>query len=140
MGKYDDIIHHPHHVSATHPQMPMRDRAAQFSPFAALTGYDAAVRETARSVDQKSELDEEQKAEIDRVLRQAAGKEIAAVHFVPDERKCGGAYVTTRGIAERVDLIEGVLVTDQGRIRFDDLYSIEIQESPSLTGSPEPKE
>ena len=68
-GKYDDIIHLPHHVSQTHPQMPMCDRAAQFSPFAALTDYGVVIRETGRLKETRPELDEDAKSELDSVLR-----------------------------------------------------------------------
>ena len=100
-GKYDDIIHLPHHVSATRPRMPMLDRAAQFSPFVALTGYEAAVRETARLTDQRVELDESAKAELDRKLRLLLSlpgqPEASITYFRPDERKEGGAYETVTG-------------------------------------------
>ena len=61
---YDDIIYLPHHVSRNHPQMPLRDRAAQFAPFAALTGYEAAVGETARQTTERRELDPQEAAEL----------------------------------------------------------------------------
>ena len=98
-NKYDKIINLPHHVSSTRPHMSMIDRAAQFSPFAALTGYDAAVRETARLTEQKIELDEYEKAALDQriLLLQEHLKELPEVtitHFVPDERKDGGKYVS----------------------------------------------
>lgn len=92
MGKYDDIIHLPHHVSAKHPQMPALDRAAQFSPFAALTGYETAIAETARLVDRRIELDENRKEELDEKLQMAREQlalepEIAVTYFVPDAKK-----------------------------------------------------
>ena len=127
MGKYDDIIDHPHHVSTVHPPMPLLDRAAQFSPFAALTGYDAAVRETARCVDKKLELDEEQKAAIDAVLRQAAGKTVTVVYYVPDGRKPGGRYETDTDVVKKVDAYGSALVTEHLRVSFDDIYSVEIE-------------
>lgn len=90
--KYDDIINLPHHVSETRAHMPMLDRAAQFSPFAALTGYDAAVVETARLTDQKLELDDMQKEHISEQLfelqeRVSEQPEATVVYFVPDEKK-----------------------------------------------------
>ncbi len=69
MGNYDDIIHLPHHVSTKHPRMSALDRAAQFSPFAALTGHDSAIKETARLTDIKLELDEDKKEELDSCLQ-----------------------------------------------------------------------
>lgn len=70
-NSYDDIINHPHHVSTRHPRMPMIDRAAQFSPFAALTGYGEVIKETARLTDRKPELSESEKAELDYKLQMA---------------------------------------------------------------------
>lgn len=107
MGKYDKIINLPHHVSSTHPHMSMIDRAAQFSPFAALTGYDAAVKETARLTEQKIELDEYEKAALDQriLLLQEHLKELPEVtitHFVPDERKDGGKYFSITEAVKKI--------------------------------------
>lgn len=106
--KYDDIIHLPHHVSVRHPQMSLADRAAQFSPFAALTGHEAAILETARLTDAFIELDDDRKAQIDRQLQllkenQFQNPEIEVTYFQPDEKKNGGAYVTARGRVKRID-------------------------------------
>ena len=97
--QYNDIIDLPHHISTTRPRMSMLDRAAQFSPFAALTGYDAAIKETGRLTGQRIELTEECRAVLDRkqqVLLEnlAEHPEVSVTYFVPDERKSGGAYVT----------------------------------------------
>ena len=95
--KYEDIINMPHHVSASRPRMSMIDRAAQFSPFAALTGYDAAVKETARLTDKCIEPDEYEKAALDEKLRIALKnpeKEITITYFKPDAKKDGGAIST----------------------------------------------
>ncbi|MCD8005221.1 MAG: hypothetical protein LUE91_06155, partial [Oscillospiraceae bacterium] len=94
---YSDIINLPHHVSATRPHMSMHDRAAQFSPFAALTGYDAAVKETARLTDQRAELDDDMKEKLSErinLLQEnlAAAPAVEITYFIPDERKEGGAY------------------------------------------------
>lgn len=118
-GKYDDILNLPHHVSATRPQMPMSDRAAQFSPFAALTGYDAAVKETARLTDEQVELSEDRKAILDRkqaYLRDIImdHPEITVVHFVPDALKKGGGYVTTSGRLKKLDVYEKVMLLEDG--------------------------
>lgn len=99
---YDDIIHLPHPVSPRHPQMPLADRAAQFSPFAALTGHDAAIRETARLTDSPVELEESGKEQLDRQLllvqeNLAQKPEIEVTYFQPDEKKSGGVYVTVCG-------------------------------------------
>ena len=96
--QYDDIIDLPHHVSSRHPQMSMTDRAAQFSPFAALTGYGDAVREKARLTEQKPDLSEEERAELDYKLQMACGPdsegerpEVRITYFVPDRKKAGGS-------------------------------------------------
>ena len=107
-SKYDEIINFPHHVSKTRPQMPMSDRAAQFSPFAALTGYDSAIRETGRLTDEKIDLDEESLNALNvryQMLTDALEErpEVRITYFKPDERKAGGAYVTTAGAVRKID-------------------------------------
>ena len=99
-GKYDNILRLPHPTSAKHPRMPVSERAAIFSPFAALSGHAGAIAETARLTDQRIELDEDTRAELDRrqtVLLEhiAEQPEVTVTWFQPDERKDGGAYVTT---------------------------------------------
>lgn len=129
--KYDDIINMPHHVSETCAHMPLIDRAAQFSPFAALTGYDAAVVETARLTDQKLELDEMQKEHISEQLfflqeRVPEQPEATVVYFVPDEKKAGGAYVTASGEIKKIDDYTQLLsFTDGTKIPFDSIYLIQ---------------
>jgi hypothetical protein len=131
MGKYDDIIHLPHHVSAKHPQMPALDRAAQFSPFAALTGYETAIAETARLVDRRIELDENRKEELDEKLQMAREQlalepEIAVTYFVPDAKKDGGAYVQTIGIIKKLDDIgQRIFMKDGTVIPICDIYGLE---------------
>lgn len=128
---YEDIINLPHHVSSTRPQMSMLDRAAQFSPFAALTGYDAAIKETGRLTDEKIELDEDTKAALD--MKQAyliemidAQPEISITYFLPDTKKSGGAYVTVTGNLKRFDEYERLLIlTDGKKIPMDDIADIE---------------
>ncbi len=128
---YDDIIGMPHHVSGRHPQMSMLDRAAQFSPFAALTGHDAAIAETARLTVQKRELSEEQKLEIsDRLnalqARLKTDPAVTVVYFEEDGRKAGGEYRTVTGRAKRVDPLIGMLeLADGAMISFDDILSLE---------------
>ena len=107
--RYDDIIHLPHHVSTAHPPMPAADRAAQFSPFAALAGHEAAIRETARLTDERAELDENAKAVLDEKLRMIqemlpAHPEITVTYFQPDAKKSGGAYVSVTGRVKKLDL------------------------------------
>lgn len=129
--KYGDIIHLPHPVSEKHPRMPMQDRAAQFSPFAALTGYEEAIYETGRLTEERAELDEEEKAILDRKQRLLLEKlyerpALTVTFFVPDEKKSGGRYVTKTGNLKRIDLIQRwMLLTDGTKISLEDVKNIE---------------
>lgn len=116
-GRYDDIIDLPHHQSAKHPHMTMEERAAQFSPFAALTGYGAVIADTERLTDQRIELTDDQKEEIDRKLNELLdlGKPAVITFFEPDERKEGGRYTVAAGKLKRVDPLEGLLIFEDGR-------------------------
>lgn len=131
LHRYDDIIGLPHPVSVRHPQMPVSDRAAQFSPFAALTGYDAVIREAARLTDAAVELGEDSKAILDEKLQivQEHLKEhpvLTVVYFEPDARKVGGAYVSVTGGVKRIDLNRRQLVlTDGTSIQMDNIMEIE---------------
>lgn len=128
---YDDIIHLPHHVSSKHPQMPVYDRAAQFAPFAALTGHDAAIQETARLTDERAELDEHEKAQLDERLRMvqetlADQPNVTVTYFQPDGRKSGGTYVTVTGNVKKIDMYDHALImTDGLRIPLDEIFGIE---------------
>jgi hypothetical protein len=130
---YDDIIHLPHHVSTTRPHMSAIDRAAQFSPFAALTGYDAAIKETARLTDERIELDEYRKDILSDKLQIIADRikehlEIAITYFQPDEKKNGGTYVTAIGTVKKIDEYERIVVMmDSTTIPIDEIISIEGQ-------------
>ena len=130
MGAYDDIINLPHPNSAKHPRMSMTDRAAQFSPFAALTGHGAAIEETARLTDRRIELTEEEKTVRDEKLRLLleTGGEGMITYFLPDERKDGGAYVAKLGTIKKIDPLEGrVILTDRTAIPIKDILEIEIR-------------
>lgn len=121
MGNYDDIIDLPHHVSETHPPMSRADRAAQFSPFAALTGYDAAVRETARVTERRIELDEGVKAELNARLNcilehLPEHPQVSITYFVPDEKKSGGAYRTVTGAVRKLDSFAKTLTLTDGTV------------------------
>ena len=135
MGKYDDIIGLPHHVSSTRPHMPMLDRAAQFQPFRALTGYEDAVQETARYTDEKVELTENEKALLDMELQRlsddiANRPQVTLTYFRSDKRKAGGAYVTTTGRLKKIDDIEGALILASGeRIVIEDILDIQVTET-----------
>lgn len=128
---YDDMIHLPHHVSATRPHMPISDRAAQFAPFAALTGHNAAMKETARFTEEKAELDENAKAILDKKLRKvqeilAERPEITVTYFQPDNAKSGGSYVTVTGNVKKIDVYGQFLeLTDGLRIPIDEIFGIE---------------
>lgn len=129
--KYDDIIHLPHPVSRNHPQMLPLDRAAQFSPFAALTGHDAAIRETARLTEEKSELDENRKEMLDERLQMirenlSEEPEITFTYFKPDEKKSGGAYLTVIGKVKKINEYEHQILLEDGTvIAIENLFSIE---------------
>ena len=128
MGAYDDIIALPHPTSARHPRMPMADRAAQFSPFAALVGHGAAIRETARLTDQKIELTEDEKAILDEKLcwLLETGDEAVFTYFLPDEKKDGGSYVTAVGSIKKLDPLERrVILADGSVIPVEDILEIE---------------
>ena len=129
-GPYDDILHLPHPTSKRHPRMPIVDRAAQFSPFAALTGHKAAIEETARVTDRRIELDEDAKEQLDQTLqllleRMDEQPEITVTWFSPDKKKAGGQYHTATGKLKRIDSREGRLIlTDGNQIPLEDLLEI----------------
>lgn len=131
LHKYDAIINLPHHTSTKHPRMSMLNRAAQFSPFAALTGYDAAVKETARLTDQRVELDEYQKAALDvrlQIVQEHLKErpEISLTYFQPDERKAGGAYLTITGAVKKIDAYEScIIMMDRTIIPICEIVGIE---------------
>lgn len=129
-NRYDEIMELPHHVSKTHPQMPMSDRAAQFAPFAALTGYDSAIKETGRLTNERIELDEEALTALDRkyqLLIEALddAPEVTIIYFQPDERKAGGQYVSATGTVKKVDTFgRRILLQDGTRIPLDSVYDL----------------
>ena len=131
MSKYDDIINLPHHRSKTHPHMALIDRAAQFAPFAALTGHDAAIRETARLTGSRVELDEGEQAALDRRLQRLRSRlserpVVQITCFRPDERKAGGAYHTATGTVKKFDTDAGILVLQDGtRLPIADILRVE---------------
>lgn len=143
--KYDDIIHLPRHISPTRPPMPREDRAAQFAPFAALTGHQEAVQETARWTEEKIELDENEKMRVDETLQilrerlvdlhpwkesispgeEGELPEVTLVYFLPDGKKAGGAYVSITGRVKKIDEYRRLIVMEDGReIPVDDLKQI----------------
>ena len=130
-GEYDDIINLPHHVSIKHPHMTAINRAAQFSPFAALTGYDAAIKETARLTDERMELDEYSTNALSDRLQIIAARiteqpEIAITYFRPDTMKSGGSYVTATSAAKKIDEHKRIVImTDGTTIPIDEIVGIE---------------
>lgn len=116
-NEYNDIINLPHHISTKHPQMSLDARAAQFAPFAALTGYDDEVKETARLTNERIELGDEAKSIIDNkiqvILEQLSARPIVAfTYFIPDTKKEGGKYVTVTGIIKKIDEYKQVIVLE----------------------------
>ena len=129
--QYDDIINLPHPTSSGHPRMPLEDRAAQFAPFAALTGHEAAIKETARLTDEKENLSDEVIAVLNdklNIIAENLGTDqtVDITYFVPDEKKTGGAYVTYSGIVIKIDLYEHILImTDKTVIPIGQISEIE---------------
>lgn len=131
MENYDDIINLPHHESTRHPKMPALDRAAQFMPFSALTGHDAAVMETQRLTDGRTELDESRKDELDarlQFIRENLLQEPQAciTYFVPDAKKGGGAYLTVTGTVRKMEETRHEVIMENGTvIPMEDIREIE---------------
>lgn len=132
MNKYDDIINLPHYELKNHKRMSMESRAAQFAPFAALTGYSEAVSETARITDKKHELDEDTKKDINKKLQlideNIKNKPlIKIIYFVPDKRKNGGKYVSYVGNVKKLDNVnKKIIFKDDNKIKFNDIMDIDI--------------
>lgn len=131
MDDYSDIINLPHYVSKKHPQMSLHQRSAQFAPFAALTGYDGQIRETARLTRERIEIDEEVKEELDR--RIAIIKEniklmpsVSFTYFVPDRRKDGGDYIRIRGNVKKIDEYNELIILENNQtIPISEIIGIE---------------
>ena len=130
-GKYDDIINLPHHVSATRPHMPVSDRAAMFSPFAALTGYDAEIKEASRLTTDRKELNEDAKAFLNEKMRLLVDcisdcPMVTITYVLPDKKKAGGAYVSYSGKVKKFDDFERILTMTDGKIiPIQDILDIE---------------
>lgn len=133
MDQYEDIIDLPHHVSKKRPHMSMIDRGAQFSPFAALTGYEAVLEESARQTEGTIELTEGAQAALDEILRELCGRmaeqpKASFTCFQPDDRKSGGAYVQIEGSLKKYDSLEGCLIlTDGTKIPIESIISIQTE-------------
>lgn len=131
MDQYNDIIALPHHISKKYPRMSTLDRAAQFSPFAALTGYEDAIEETGRLTDSKLELGEYDTALLDQKYRQlseaaSSRPQVTITTFVPDERKAGGAYISVSGRLKKIDFYsQTIILTDGTTLSMADITAIE---------------
>ena len=129
---YEDIIHLPHPTSKKHPRMSMTERAAQFAPFAALTGFDGVIQETGRLTHQRVELGEGDREELERRLNYLDAQEeehppVKVTYFLPDEKKEGGSYVTVQGRLKRTDTVGGVLLLEEGsQVSLGDILWVEL--------------
>lgn len=130
MNKYNDIINLPHHVSNTRKPMTLHNRAAQFAPFAALKGYDSAIKEEARITSKKIELDEELKTIINENIKLINNNikekpKVMITYFIPDNKKTGGSYETIICNVKKIDNVNKFIVlTDNKKIDFDNLLNI----------------
>jgi len=138
MGNYDDIIHLPHPRSKKRSPMSMQDRAAQFSPFAALTGFDAAIKETGRLTDYRPELLDYENAQLDQMLAKLLEllpqrPQVSVTYFIPDNKKSGGRYETVSGRVQKIDLYRKLLTMTDGReIPLTDILHMESPTTPEL--------
>ena len=129
--KYDDIINLPHHVSKKNPQMSLHDRAAQFSPFAALTGHKAAINETARLTDEKQILSEDVIAKLNEqlnLIKENIGTNpiVTITYFVPDDGKSGGAYISNTGVVKKInEYNHTVILTDKTVIPIEQISEMQ---------------
>ena len=134
--EYDDIINLPHHKSQKHPHMDLYDRAAQFSPFAALTGFEGAIEETGRLTEERIELDEDEKQVLDSKFREirkvledktAENPYVSVIYFQADALKEGGAYITMSGWIKKIDEDTRKLVFEDGMsVAMDEVVECEI--------------
>lgn len=121
MGKYDDIINLTHHISKKHPRLSIEQRAAQFAPFAALTGYGDAIKETTRLTEDRIELNEEEKESLDKKLQDLKSKistnpQVTITYFVPDIKKSGGKYITKIGDLKKIDEYKKIVILEDKTI------------------------
>ena len=139
--QYDDILYLQHPDPKTHDRMPIRDRAAQFMPFAALSGYSAIIAEISRVTERKITLDESEKSELNRKLIRLRSEnrpvhDVRIEYFEPDAKKKGGRYLSAVISVQKIDEFRQVLITDTGtEIAFEDILSIDFQENGMGSGS-----
>lgn len=131
MSAYDDIINLPHPTSANHPRMSMHNRAAQFAPFAALTGYEDAIDEEGRLTEDKIELDEQRREALDEKIRllmdhKELNPSVKITYYVPDEKKEGGAYKEHVGTIKKIDTLKHIICFDDGvELSVENLFDVE---------------
>lgn len=131
-NRYDDIIQLPHHQSTKRAHMSLHDRAAQFAPFAALTGHDAAIEETARLTEDEITLDDNAIADINEKLYEISQHlserwRVSITYFRPDERKKGGKYLTDVGTIQKIKESEQLILMDSGvQIKMEQIIKIEV--------------
>lgn len=132
MKNYDDIINMKHHESKIHKRMSVEDRAAQFAPFAALTGYAEAINESGRLVEKKKELTDEEIDVINNKIQYVLNNKdvnVIIVYFIPDDLKNGGKYVSVNGYLKYYDQINKMIILQNKlKIKIDDILSIECSE------------
>ncbi len=141
---YDDIIHLPHHVSQTHPQMSRLNRAAQFAPFAALTGHEAALREMARATEKQVYLTGDSEDLLSRkmmILKALLREEptVEVTFFKPDERKEGGAYLKSKGVVRKIREYEQMLdlLTMDGKCSIPFRFIVDLESETFKLDEPE---
>lgn len=128
---YEDIINLPHHISKKHPQMSLEERSAQFAPFAALTGYEDAIDETARLTDERIDINEDVKEKLNEKIKNINKNinktpEITVTYFVPDNKKSGGKYLVIKEKIKKIDEINQLLIfTNGSKIKINDIINID---------------
>ena len=128
---YEDIVNLPRHISKVHPQATMTDRAARFSPFAAISGYEDMVKEAARVTEERIDITDATKELLNEKLNMIVEfldeePEVTITYFEPDKKKDGGAYISITGTVKKIDEYERiVLMTDEKKIKIDEIYAIE---------------
>ena len=126
-SKYDDIIDLPHYEPKYHQRMPRANRAAQFAPFAALTGHGSAIAETARITDRIRELSDDQQIELSRRLKLAIERQasVKITYFIPDSRKSGGKYADITGVVRKIDPVERMVeLADGNHLALDSIADL----------------
>ena len=128
---YEDIINIPRHISKTHPEASMADRAARFSPFAAISGYEDMVREAARVTEERIEITDAVKEQLNEKLNMIAEflgeeHEVTITYFEPDKKKSGGAYISITGVVKRIDELKRIVVMKNNKkIKIDDISALD---------------